>query len=72
MYIPSLGTYIPKFETYIPRLGINFLPLTKNFFSEAKKQFCYREKKSSLQSPAFLWVFDRQLLFLEYLEESDA
>ena len=72
IYIPRPGTYVPKFETYIPRLGINFLPLTKNFFSEAKKQFYYREKKSSLKSPASLWVFDRQLLCLEYLEESDA
>ena len=54
MYIPSLGTYIPKHETYIPKLGIYFLSLTKNIFSEAKKQFCYREKKSSLQTPAFL------------------
>ena len=72
MYIPSLGTYIPKHETYIPKYGIYFLSLTKNFFSEAKKQFCYREKIFSLLSLVSLREFDRQLLCFEYLEESDA
>jgi hypothetical protein len=38
-YIPKLETYVPNYETYIPKLGINFLSLTKNFYSTVLQQF---------------------------------
>ena len=59
-FVPKFGTYIPKFETYvlnhetyIPKLGINFLSLTKNFFSEVKKQFYLYLTRHSVQSNHF-------------------
>jgi hypothetical protein len=48
-YIPKLETYVPYHETYIPKFGIYILSLTKNFFSEAKKQFYYRDVLKTMQ-----------------------